>query len=160
MSQVSVLFVCLGNICRSPTAEGIIQGIVNDAGLSDKIGIDSAGTSDWHAGYSPDPRSQKAALSRGCDISHLRGRQVETGDFAAFDYILPMDQQNFIDLEALRPADFNGELKLFLDYSEQSHFREVPDPYSLGADAFERVLDLVEDASRGLLAEIRSRYRL
>lgn len=152
----SVLFVCLGNICRSPTAHGVFEGLVAQAGLAEQILVDSAGTGAWHAGEPPDKRSQAAARARGYELQHLRARQVLASDFERFDYILAMDAQNLRDLEAMRPASYQGELGLFLDYiSEQSYHREVPDPYYGGAQGFEHVLDLVEQASQGLLAHIK-----
>lgn len=151
---VNILFVCLGNICRSPTAHGIFEKMVADAGLQDKIRVDSAGTGDWHIGKSPDPRASEAALSRNHDLSHLRARQVSPEDFLEFDYILAMDKQNLVDLQALALPEFNGHLGLFLDYGS-SVLTEVPDPYCGGRDNFEHVLDLVEDAGEGLLSHLR-----
>lgn len=158
--SVSVLFVCLGNICRSPTAHGVFQQQVIQRGLEHKIIVDSAGTGDWHIGHAPDKRSSAAALRRGYDLSTLRARQVETDDFSRFDYILAMDNENLRNLQMLRPARFSGELKLFLEYGESLPLREVPDPYYGGADNFEQVLDLVEAASAGLLAAILARHKL
>lgn len=151
---VSILFVCLGNICRSPTAHGIFEKMVADAGLQDRIRVDSAGTGDWHIGKSPDPRASEAALSRDHDLSHLRARQVSPKDFLEFDYILAMDKQNLVDLQALALPEFNGHLGLFLDYGSSDR-EEVPDPYCGGRDNFEHVLDLVEDAAEGLLSHLR-----
>lgn len=151
---VKILFVCLGNICRSPTAHGIFEKMVAESGLQDAISVDSAGTGDWHIGKSPDPRASVAALSRNHDLSHLRARQVRPEDFYEFDYILAMDNQNLWDLQALALPDFNGHLGLFLDFGT-SGLQEVPDPYSGGEEGFELVLDLVENASRGLLDHLR-----
>lgn len=159
MSRVSVLFVCLGNICRSPTAHGVFQRRVLDAGLQDHIVVDSAGTGDWHIGRKPDRRAAAAALARGYDLDALRARQVAASDFRAFDYILAMDAQNLSDLRALQPADFDGELALFLSYGD-SDTREVPDPYYGDGAGFEHVLDLVENAADGLLEALRRRHRL
>lgn len=154
--SVNVLFVCLGNICRSPTAHGVFQQKVHEAGLADQIYVDSAGTAAWHIGKSPDTRSSAAAAKRGYDLSLLRARQAIESDFKKFDYILAMDDENLQNLEAIMPADYSGELKLFLDYCSTSH-RQVPDPYYGGADGFELVLDLVEEASNGLLNVIQQR---
>ncbi len=158
MSEVRVLFVCLGNICRSPTAHGVFQHAVEQAGLSHLIQVDSAGTSNWHVGSPPDSRSMAEARKRGYDLSSLRARQAIARDFNEFDYILAMDEYNLADLEQLRPADFTGHLSLFLDFSRQKHYREMPDPYHGGAAGFTLVLGLVEDASAGLLEHIRRRH--
>ncbi len=151
---VSVLFVCLGNICRSPTAHGVFEQLVADHQLSDTITADSAGTAAWHIGKQPDSRSIAAAANRGCDLSSLRARQVSPTDFEQFDYILAMDESNLADLEALCPSGFSGELALFLSYGD-SDALAVPDPYYGDGDGFEHVLDLVEQASAGLLAHIQ-----
>ena len=139
--SVSVLFVCLGNICRSPTADVVFRQYVREAGLEEKIRIDSAGTGDWHIGRAPDPRTQEAAARRGYDMSSLRARQVTPADFYAFDVVLAMDNANLADLEAMRPSDANGTLARFLDYATDSAEREVPDPYYGGNDGFDQVLD-------------------
>ena len=152
---VSVLFVCLGNICRSPTAHAVFQKMVVAAGLGSEIVVDSAGTGDWHIGRSPDDRSQAAALSRSYDLSLLRARQVGPDDFKNFDYILAMDKQNLRDLQAMRPGQDRCHLSLFLDFATDTSLREVPDPYYSGEAGFEEVLDLVEDAARGLLTTIQ-----
>lgn len=151
---VKVLFVCLGNICRSPTAEGVFQKLVTDAGLNKRIQIDSAGTANWHQGRAPDPRTIAAAKRRDIDLSVLRARAVKASDFNEFDYVLVMDKSNLADLELLKPADYAGHLGLFLAFGSQSEYIEVPDPYHGGSDGFELVLDLVEDAAAGLLASI------
>lgn len=151
---IKILFVCLGNICRSPTAHGIFEKMVAEAGLQEQIIVDSSGTGDWHIGKSPDPRASEAALSRHHDLSHLRARQVRPEDFLEFDYILAMDKQNLWDLKAMALPEFNGHLGLFLEYGT-SDLDEVPDPYSGGREGFEQVLDLVEDAAQGLLIKLR-----
>lgn len=160
-TRVSVLFVCLGNICRSPTAHGIFVGLINDAGLSDQIYVDSAGTGDWHIGREPDHRAQEHALKRGYDLSSLRARQVTEQDFQQFDYILGMDAQNMLGLKAMCPAGYSGHLSLFLDFLDQDgnnqDAMEVPDPYYGGEAGFELVLDMVEKASKNLLSHIRAR---
>lgn len=158
--SVNVLFVCLGNICRSPTAHGIFLHYVKQRGLQDRISVDSAGTGDWHVGHAPDKRSTATALRRGYDLSELRARQVSRDDFAQFDYIIAMDAENLRNLQHMQPKEFDGELKLFLDYGDQSGYTEVPDPYHGGAADFERVVDLVENAANGLLEHIVARHRL
>jgi protein-tyrosine phosphatase len=151
----SVLFVCLGNICRSPTAHGVFASQVAAAGLGDTIRIDSAGTGAWHVGQPPDDRATAAARARGYDLSPLRARQVSPGDFQRFDYILAMDRSNLSHLEALRPAGFRGHLGLFLNFHPRPRVTEVPDPYYGGRDGFEEVLDMVEAAGESLLEVIR-----
>ncbi len=154
-NRISVLFCCMGNICRSPTAETVFRHHVEKAGLADRIHIDSAGTHDYHIGAAPDARTQRAAKQRGYDMSSLRGRQVEAGDFARFDYVLAMDDANLDILRRLRPNDAQDHLGLFLEFAERHAEREVPDPYYGGAEGFERVLDMVEDGANGLLQHIR-----
>lgn len=151
---IKVLFVCLGNICRSPTAHGVFEALVREHGLDDVIEVDSAGTSGWHIGAAADPRSAEAAARRGYDMGHIRARQVERGDFDDFDYILAMDEQNLADLKTLQPDRFRGCLDLFLSFSEAYSGQPVPDPYYGGNQGFEQVLDMVEDGSRGLLQRI------
>lgn len=158
--KVKVLFVCMGNICRSPTAEAVFRRYVEQAELAAHIHIDSAGTHDYHIGAGPDPRTQQAARQRGYDMSKLRGRQVEAADFARFDYVLAMDMANLSILERLRPRDAQSHLGLFLEFAARHVEREVPDPYYGGADGFERVLDMVEDAAAGLLQHIRRQHML
>lgn len=153
---MKVLFVCLGNICRSPTAEGVFRHYVEQAGLSDKITIDSAGTAEWHIGKAPDPRTVAAAAKRGYDLSPLRGRQAQAEDFAKFDLILAMDKSNLSNLQAIRPADAKAELALYLPRFGISP-DEVPDPYYGGEDGFELVLDMLEQASEVLLDEIKAK---
>ena len=153
--SAKVLFVCLGNICRSPTAQGVFEQRVREAGLSDRILIDSAATGAFHVGNPPDPRTVTAAASRGYDLSKQRARQVRPDDFQSFDFILPMDRMNLGNLRAMQPRDFRGHLALFMDFSKQRQYGQVPDPYSGGADGFELVLDLIEDAADGLLDHIR-----
>lgn len=151
-----VLFVCLGNICRSPTAEAIFRQRLQQAGLAERIEVDSAGTGDWHVGKAPDSRTQEAAKRRGYDLTSLRGRQVSADDFARFDLVLAMDAANLGDLQRLRPARAKGELDLYLRRFGLAE-GEVPDPYYGGSEGFEQVLDLLEQASDALLAELKGR---
>ena len=153
---MKVLFVCLGNICRSPTAEGVFRHKLRAVGLEDRVQVDSAGTGDWHVGKAPDSRTRQAALRRGYDLSAQRARQVEVTDFQRFDLILAMDQSNLRNLQALRPADARADLDLYLRRYELA-LDEVPDPYYGGEDGFEQVLDLIEQASDALLVEIKGR---
>lgn len=150
--MAQVLFVCLGNICRSPTAEGVFRQKVEQAGLHETIRVDSAGTSAWHIGSPPDPRSVEAAGRRGYDLSPLRARQVDAPvDFLQFDLILAMDQANLAHLQALCPAACQDKVRLFLDFLPSAPTREVPDPYYGGGEGFNHVLDLVEAASDAVL---------
>jgi protein-tyrosine phosphatase len=145
----------MGNICRSPTAEVIFRARVKEAGLVKRILIDSVGTHDYHIGSPPDTRTQRAALQRGYDMSMLRGRQVEVADLIRFDYVLAMDCANLGILQRLCSVTERGRLGLFLEYASRHDEREVPDPYYGEADGFERVVDMVEDASEGLLRHIQ-----
>jgi len=157
--MVSVLFVCLGNICRSPTAEGVFRRVCQEQGVADQIRIDSAGTANWHAGKPPDVRAVMAAKARGVDISGLRARQATAADFYDFDFVIAMDDSNVEDLEILRPADASAELHRFLAFAGSDALRDVPDPYYGGDEAFEQVLDLITEASRGLLNHLRTADR-
>ena len=148
----------MGNICRSPTAEAVFRHYVESAGMSEDIFIDSAGTHDYHIGDKPDARAQHAARQRGYDMSELRGRQVEEDDFRHFDYVLAMDTANLAILQRITPPDSDTRARLFLEYARHHREREVPDPYYGGADGFEHVLDMVEDAAQGLLEEIRRKH--
>ena len=141
---MKILFVCLGNICRSPTAEGVMRHL----GL---LQVDSAGTAGYHSGDPPDPRTQRVALARGIDLSGLRARQIERRDFDRFDLILAMDRVNRADLENMRPRDCTSELRLFLDFAPHLKLHDVPDPYYGQDQDFERVLDLCFEAGRGLM---------
>ncbi len=157
VNKVSVLFVCMGNICRSPTAEAVFRHYVENAGMSEHILIDSAGTHDYHIGAPPDARTRRAAQQRGYDMGALRGRQVSVEDFERFDYVLAMDHANLAVLQRLARQG-GGNPHLFLEYARHHAQREVPDPYYGGADGFERVLDMVEDAAEGLLQHIRQQH--
>ena len=150
-----VLMVCLGNICRSPTAEGVLRHLAALEAPELLLEIDSAGTADYHVDAPPDLRSQRAALRRGIDISGLRGRQVAQGDFDRFGLILAMDQENLRELQARKPRGSRAVVKLLLEYAPELNLRDVPDPYYRDAAAFEQVLDLTTAASRGLLAALQ-----
>jgi protein-tyrosine phosphatase len=156
---VRVLFVCLGNICRSPTAEGVFRAVVAREGLQDAIEVASAGTADYHVGKPADKRARAAALARGVSLDAHRGRQVAVEDFSRFDYILAMDRENLSALLARCPARHRDRVRLFLEFAPESGAAEVPDPYYGGPDGFEHVLDLCEVASRGLIADIRRTRR-
>ena len=152
--MVKVLFVCLGNICRSPTAEGVFRKLVREAGLSDEIKIDSAGTGAWHINQPPDQRSQDAALKRGIDLSAQRARKISIHDFNDFDYLVAMDRSNISNLKKICPPDLVSRISLFLEFAPKLQRQEVPDPYQGGDEGFELVLDLIEVASQGLLSHI------
>lgn len=154
---VAVLFCCLGNICRSPTAHGVFRQLVSEEGLADRIGIDSCGTGAWHVGEPPDRRAAVEAARRGYDLSALRARQVSPDDFSRFHYILAMDRSNLAELQRMCPHNYSGHLGLFLPFAGAEE-EEVPDPYYGGAKGFSHVLDLVEAASEGLLREICRAY--
>ncbi|UCC57226.1 MAG: low molecular weight phosphotyrosine protein phosphatase [Gammaproteobacteria bacterium] len=156
--MIRILFVCMGNICRSPTAQGVFEYLVSSEELSDAIAIDSAGTYAYHIGELPDARARAAALKRGIDLGNQRARRIMESDFQEFDYVLAMDHENYNDLTEICPSDQAGKLRLFLDFAPELGVREVPDPYYGGSTGFERVLDLVEHASRGLLAAIRQQH--
>lgn len=151
-----VLFVCLGNICRSPTAEGVLRHQLEAAGLGEVVHVASAGTGDWHVGSAPDSRTCQAALARGYDLSHQRAQQVKAAHFAEYDLVLAMDNSNLGNLKALRPHGSRAELDLFLRRYGAA-LDEVPDPYYGGAEGFEQVLDLIESACRELVVEIKGR---
>ncbi len=156
--DISVLFVCMGNICRSPTAEGVFAKRVADAGLAERVDIDSAGTHAYHVGEPPDPRAQRTAASRDVDLSRLRARKAVAEDFAEFDYVLAMDRDNYERLQAICPEGAEHKLQLFLRYAPELDIDEVPDPYYGGPAGFDRVLDMIEVAAEGLLEEIRKRH--
>jgi len=156
--MVSVLFVCLGNICRSPTAEGVFRSLVSKKALSDVIAIDSAGTGDYHIGSAPDPRAIAAAKRRSVDLSMQRARQVRVADFDTFDYVIAMDQSNISHLRNVCPSEQHDRIRLFLEFAPSVGATEVPDPYYGEGDGFETVLDMIEAASDGLLADIQSKH--
>ena len=149
--RFSVLFVCLGNICRSPTAQGVFQHLAEGQGLGDRVEVDSAGTAAFHIGSKPDHRSIKAAANRGYDLSRLKARQVLEQDFYHYDYILAMDNDNLSNLRKIQPADGKARVQLMLDHAEHTGFSEVPDPYYGGARGFDLVLDLIEEGAQGML---------
>ena len=153
-STVSVLFVCMGNICRSPTAEGVFRHFVQEAGLVDRIRIDSAGTHAYHTNEPADRRASAAAERRGYSLTNMRARRVSEEDFEQFDFIIAMDQLNHVTLVDQADAEHHDKIHLFLEFASGPE-DDVPDPYYGGAKGFERVLDLVEDASRGLLDTLK-----
>jgi protein-tyrosine phosphatase len=157
MTRVAICFVCLGNICRSPTAEGVMRDQVEGAGLADRVDIDSAGTGDWHVGEPPDTRAQAAARSRGYDLSALRARQVSEADFERFDLLLAMDEANLAELRRRCPPQHRDKVRLLMEFARGASLTEVADPYFGGAQGFEQVLDQCEDACRGLLETLRER---
>ena len=156
---MKILFVCTGNICRSPTAEGVFKRLLEDAGLDEQVVVDSAGTGDWHVGEPPDTRAQKAARARGVDLADIRARQVAEADFANFDLILAMDRGHLRELERVRPDDTTAEISLFLTYAPDVGMIDLPDPYFGDDTGFETVLDLIETAGEGLLADVRAGLR-
>lgn len=156
--KIKILFVCMGNICRSPTAEGVFRHLVQQAQLQDRITTDSAGTHAYHVGEQPDPRARATAQQRGVDLSDIRARRVTAEDFERFDYVLAMDQDNYDILAELCPVELMSRLYLFLQFAPDLSHREVPDPYYGGSKGFERVFDMVELAAEGLLEDILQRY--
>ena len=154
--MVRVLFVCMGNICRSPLAHGFFEQLIEQESLQAHVYVDSAGTHSYHVGDPPDERAQRSALSRGFDIREQRARRVQAADFEQFDYVLAMDYENRAHLENLCTDDAQRQkLKLLLTFAPHLNEHEVPDPYCGGASGFERVIDLVEEASYGLLKDIQ-----
>ena len=150
----------MGNICRSPSAEGVFRHKVSEAGLSNRIHIDSAGTHAYHIGNPPDPRSQQAALKRNFDLSAQRARKVNVTDFAEFDYVIAMDMSNEEDLQAICPEGLEDKIHLFLKFARNTDKKEVPDPYYGGINGFEIVLDLIEDAADGLIAHLQEYHTI
>ena len=154
--MVKVLFVCLGNICRSPTAEGVFRKHIQINDLEDKIKIDSVGTESWHVGNLPDTRSQKFAAQRGYEFSNQRSRLINNLDVIESDYLLAMDTDNILTLQKLIPEEMQNKLFRFLEFAPHLNQLDVPDPYYSGPDGFDLVLDLIEDASKGLLMHIKN----
>lgn len=157
VAPVAVLFVCMGNICRSPTAEGIFSQLVANSALQREIRTDSAGTHAYHVGHPPDSRAVRAAARRGYDLSALRARQVAAADFATFDYVLAMDAANLAMLREMAPGQWRSKPQLLLDFGARYRGSEVPDPYYGGSGDFELVLDMTEDGASGLLEHIRKK---
>ena len=155
--MVNVLFVCLGNICRSPIAQGVLEEVIRAEGLETEISVDSAGTGAWHIGEPPDARGRESAKRRGYDLESQRARRLDPEDCEKFDYILAMDEENYRKVSALCRRS-TAEVRLLLDYAPDSPVREVPDPYYGGPEGFDHVLDLVESAAKGLLDDIRERH--
>lgn len=153
-----VLFVCTGNICRSPTAEGVFRSLVEAKGLADRIATDSAGTGAWHVGEPPDVRSQATARRRGVEIGGLRARTVKPDDFTLFDLVVAMDRGHYRALAAACPPVHADRVRLFMDYAAGAGVKDVPDPYYGEGDGFERVFDMIERGAAGILAEIEARH--
>lgn len=157
--MIRILFVCLGNICRSPTAEGIVRARLHAAGLAEAVALDSCGTGRWHVGESPDPRAQEEARARGIDIASLCARQLRIDDFHAFDYLLAMDADNLAHMRRMAPADCQAHLGLLLDFAGPPG-RSVPDPYYGPGDGFANVFALIEQAADGLIETCRQRLEV
>jgi len=156
MKQIKILFICMGNICRSPTAHAVFRQMVLAKGLQRQILIDSAGTHAYHVGNSPDGRSSKAALLRGVDMSDLVARQLSSVDFEVFDYLLVADDDNFYFVQEACPAEHRHKIAYILEYAKDAWNKEVPDPYYGKGDGFEKVLDLLESACEGLLLKLEN----
>lgn len=154
MNKTKILFVCMGNICRSPTAHGVFESMLEQTGIAHVIEVDSAGTHAYHVGDPPDSRAQDAAERRGYRLEHLRARKVDSGDFLTFDHILAMDQANYRHLTELAGPEHQHKIRLFMDFAEDLPESEVPDPYYGGPKGFDRVLDMIEAASAGLIAAL------
>ena len=154
-----ILFVCMGNICRSPTAEGVVRHLLLSRAPQLEVEIDSAGTHDYHIGEPPDRRSVAAALRRGIDLSNLRARAVRAEDFTRYDLILAMDEENLRTLQERAPRDAHDRIRLLMEFAPQATARAVPDPYYGGPQGFEQVLDLLEEAAEGLLQDLLGRAR-
>ena len=160
MEKIKVLFVCMGNICRSPTAEGVFAKLIKEQDLEEYFVIDSAGTHAYHIGEPPDLRAQHAALERDVELNNLRARKVIMADFEDFDFLLAMDDDNYAVLMEASPEEYKDKISYFLDYAPHLKTREVPDPYYGGKYGFERVLDLIEAASEGFLSNLQKAGRI
>lgn len=159
--MVRVLIVCMGNICRSPMAEGVLRRMVDEAGLGESITVASAGTHSYHVGSAPDERGQQAALQRGVDLGAIRAKQVAPEDLDTFDYLLAMDRNNYRHLlSCCAKSEHRKKIHLFMEYAPELSEPEVPDPYYGGINGFERVMDLIEEASRGFLVHLRAQHGL
>ncbi len=159
--MVKVLLVCMGNICRSPMAEGVLRHRLKESGLDAEVMVDSAGTHSYHVGSKPDRRGQQAAARRGVDLSAIRARRVAPEDLETFHYILAMDRDNYQELLSLSSlSEHREKINLFMQYASGLTEQEVPDPYYGGLDGFDRVMDMVEEAAQGLIQQLRKRYRL
>lgn len=158
MEKIKVLFVCMGNICRSPTAQGVFERLVEQMGLTQHTEIDSAGTHAYHVGHGPDPRAQAAAFRRGVDLSRQRARRVGAQDFEYYDYILAMDNDNLEALNAICPTAHRHKVRLLLEFAADLAGKEVPDPYYGSPNGFEVVLDMVEKGAEGLLLHLRQHH--
>ncbi len=156
--KIKVLFICMGNICRSPLAHGLFLHRLQEAGLGARVEVDSAGTHAYHVGEPPDRRSQETARRHGVDLSGQRARRVEQEDFHEYDYLLAMDRDNLANLHAICPEALRHKVRLFMEFAPELNTQEVPDPYYGGPAGFERVFDLVEAATQGLLSEIQTRH--
>ena len=155
----AILFVCMGNICRSPTAEGVVRELLRREAPDLRLDLDSAGTHSYHIGHPPDARSVAAARNRGIDLSGLRARKVSDDDFSRFDLVLAMDRDNLEEMEAFCAPELRSRLRLFMSYAVDTEIDEVPDPYYGGDNGFEQVLDLIEAAGRGLIEALRGSAR-
>jgi protein-tyrosine phosphatase len=160
MKKLRILMVCMGNICRSPMAHGVMAERLREAGLDGVVEVDSAGTHGYHVGEPPDRRAQAAARARGYELGSLRARQLVRQDFLDFDYILVMDEDNLYNARALQPPNGKARLHRFLEFAGSRKEQEVPDPYYGGADGFTQVMDMVEDAAKGFVAHLRAQHGL
>ncbi|MCC9621558.1 low molecular weight phosphotyrosine protein phosphatase [Thalassospira sp. MA62] len=156
--MIKVLFVCTGNICRSPTADGVFRHFVAQTGLSDKIDVDSCGLSAYHVGELPDPRSREMAQSRGYDLSDIRSRKIKPGDYESFDYVLAMDEGHLRDMRRQASGHSQSKIELFLDYHPARSGQSVPDPYYGGPNGFVDVFEMIEETSHSLLEHIRTKH--
>ncbi len=156
--MINILFVCMGNICRSPSAEGFFAKALEQSVYRDRIAIDSAATHSYHVGHAPDPRAVDTASRFGVDIAHLRGRKVSTADFHDYDLIIAMDRNNFTNLQDIQPAGSTASLEMMMNYHPNSHPKEVPDPYYGGSEDFVYMCELLDLATAGLLKDVEQRF--
>ena len=157
---IHIVFVCLGNICRSPSAQGILEKLVKDANLESQISVDSCGTAAFNVGKSPDPRAIAACKKQGYDIASQIARQITVEDYDKADYVIAMDNINMMNVKAWAPENYAGELSLFMRYGGASEYAQVPDPYYDDADKFDGTVKVLERAARGLLKQIREKHQL